>query len=106
MFIFAELMAAGFYYLAFLRRCRIEKVFVFTILCLGVIYNFTLTPYMTPDESYHIDMCYRHSNTLLGIESAGENKMLQAGGGHPAGNSPQLPAWRIIKTYTTACFRW
>ena len=74
MFIFAELMAAGFYYLAFLRRCRIEKVFVFTILCLGVIYNFTLTPYMTPDESYHIDMCYRHSNTLLGIESAGENK--------------------------------
>ena len=74
MFLFAEFMAAGFYYLAFLRRCRIEKVFVFTILCLGVIYNFVLTPYMTPDESYHIDMSYRHSNTLLGIESAGENK--------------------------------
>lgn len=74
MFLFAEFMAAGFYYLAFLRRCRIEKVFVLTILCLGVIYNFVLTPYMTPDESYHIDMSYRHSNTLLGIESAGENK--------------------------------
>lgn len=74
MFLFAEFMAAGFYYLAFLRRCRIEKVFVFTILCLGVLYNFVLTPYMTPDESYHIDMSYRHSNTLLGIESAGENK--------------------------------
>lgn len=74
MFPFAEFMAAGFYYLAFLRRCRIEKVFVFTILCLGVLYNFVLTPYMTPDESYHIDMSYRHSNTLLGIESAGENK--------------------------------
>lgn len=73
-FLFAEFTAAGFYYLTFLRRCRIEKVFVFTILCLGVIYNFTLTPYMTPDESYHIDMSYRHSNTLLGIESAGENK--------------------------------
>lgn len=29
---------------------------------------------MTPDESYHIDMTYRQSNTLLGIESAGENK--------------------------------
>ena len=74
MFLFAEFMAAGFYYLAFMRRCRIEKVFVFTILCLGVIYNFLLTPYMTPDESYHIDMSYRHSNTLLGIDSAGENK--------------------------------
>ena len=74
MFLFAEFMAAGFYYLAFLLRCRIEKVFVFTILCLGVLYNFVLTPYMTPDESYHIDMSYRHSNTLLGIESAGENK--------------------------------
>ncbi len=74
MFLFAEFTAAGFYYLTFMRRCRIEKVFVFTVLCLGVIYNFTLTPYMTPDESYHIDMTYRHSNTLLGIDSAGENK--------------------------------
>ena len=46
-----RVVAAGFYYLAFLRRCRIEKVFVFTILCLGVIYNFVLTPYMAPDES-------------------------------------------------------
>ena len=74
MFLFAECMCAGFYYLAFLRKCKIEKVFLFTILCLGVLYNFLITPYMTPDESYHIDMTYRHSNTLLGIESAGENK--------------------------------
>ena len=74
MFVFAELMCAGFYYLAFLRKCKIEKVFLFTILCLGVLYNFLITPYMTPDESYHIDMTYRHSNALLGIESAGENK--------------------------------
>ena len=77
MFLFFELMAAGFYYLAFIRRCRIEKVFLFTILCLGVIYNFILTPYMTPDEKYHIDMSYRHSNTLLGIEQVGENKCLK-----------------------------
>lgn len=76
-FVFFELMAAGFYYLAFIRRCRIEKVFLFTILCLGVIYNFILTPYMTPDEKYHIDMSYRHSNTLLGIEQIGENKCLK-----------------------------
>lgn len=77
MFVFFELMAVGFYYLAFIRRCKIEQVFLFTILCLGVIYNFILTPYMTPDEKYHIDMSYRHSNTLLGIESAGENKCLK-----------------------------
>ena len=57
-----------------MRKCKIEKVFLFTILCLGILYNFLITPYMTPDESYHIDMTYRHSNTLLGIESAGENK--------------------------------
>lgn len=73
-FLLAELLCAGFYYLTFIRRCRIEKVFLFTILCLGLLYNVILTPYMTPDESYHIDMTYRHSNTLLGIESAGENK--------------------------------
>ncbi len=74
MFLFAEAVCAGFYYLAFMRKCKIEKVFLFTILCLGILYNFLITPYMTPDESYHIDMTYRHSNTLLGIESAGENK--------------------------------
>lgn len=77
MFLFFEAMSAGFYYLAFIRRCRIEKVFLFTILCLGVIYNFILVPYMTPDEKYHIDMSYRHSNTLLGIEQIGENKCLK-----------------------------
>ena len=77
MFLFFELMTVGFYYLTFIRRGRIEKIFLFTILCLGVIYNFILTPYMTPDEKYHIDMSYRHSNTLLGIESAGENKCLK-----------------------------
>jgi uncharacterized membrane protein len=77
MFLFFEAMSAGFYYLAFLRRCRIEKVFLFTILCLGVIYNFILVPYMTPDEKYHIDMSYRHSNTLLGISQIGENKCLK-----------------------------
>jgi uncharacterized membrane protein len=38
------------------------------------VYNVLLVPYMTPDEKYHIDMSYRHSNALLGIESAGENK--------------------------------
>ena len=72
MFVFFELMAVGFYYLAFIRRCKIEHVFLFTILCLGVIYNFLLTPYMTPDEKYHIDMSYRHSNELLGVDSAGD----------------------------------
>jgi len=77
MFVFFELMAVGFYYLAFIRRCKIENVFLFTILCLGVIYNFILTPYMTPDEKYHIDMSYRHSNELLGMDSAGENKCLK-----------------------------
>ncbi len=77
MFLFFEAMSAGFYYLAFIRRCRIEKVFLFTILCLGVIYNFILVPYMTPDEKYHIDMSYRHSNTLLGIEQIGENRCLK-----------------------------
>lgn len=74
MFLFAEILCAGFYYLVFIRKTRIERVFLFTILCLGVLYNFLITPYMTPDESYHIDMTYRQSNTLLGIESAGENK--------------------------------
>lgn len=74
MCVFFELFAAAFYWALFLRRWRIERVFLLTILCLGVVYNFLLVPYMTPDEKYHIDMTYRHSNALLGIETAGENK--------------------------------
>lgn len=74
MFVFFELMAGVLYWALFIKRWRIERVFLLTILCLGVVYNFLLVPYMTPDEKYHIDMSYRHSNRLLGIASAGENK--------------------------------
>ena len=74
MFAFFELFALVFYWAVFMRKWKIEKVFLLTILCLGVVYNFLIVPYMTPDEKYHIDMTYRHSNDLLGIETAGENK--------------------------------
>lgn len=74
MFAFFELAALAFYWALFIRRWPIERVFLLTILSLGVVYNVLLVPYMTPDEKYHIDMSYRHSNALLGIGSAGENK--------------------------------
>lgn len=74
MFVFFELFTAAFYWALFLRGWRLEKVFLLTILCLGAVYNFLITPYMAPDEKYHIDMAYRHSNALLGIGTAGENK--------------------------------
>ncbi len=74
MFAFFELAALAFYWALFIRRWPMEKVFLLTILSLGVVYNFLIVPYMTPDEKYHIDMSYRHSNALLGIQSAGENK--------------------------------
>lgn len=74
MFAFFEVFAVAFYGAVFWRKWKIERVFLLTILCLGAVYNFLIVPYMTPDEKYHIDMTYRHSNALLGIETAGENK--------------------------------
>lgn len=58
------------YYMLFIRPCRIENVFLVTVLAVGTIYGFLITPYMVPDEEYHIDMAYRYSNVLMGYGSA------------------------------------
>ncbi len=76
MFLGTEVFVCLFWYLVFVKRARIEQVFLTTILFLGLIYNVMLTPGMVPDEKKHIDMTYRYSNELLGYESLGDTKCL------------------------------
>jgi len=76
MFLGVEAFICLFWYLAFVKRARIETVFLVTILFFGLIYNVMLTPQMVPDEAKHIDMAYRYSNELLGYEGLGDTKCL------------------------------
>lgn len=71
MFVAAEGFAMLFYWMVFIRKCRLETTVLVSLLFLGMIYNFLLLPYMSPDEEKHIDMTYRYSNDLLGIDYTG-----------------------------------
>ncbi|MBQ8857624.1 MAG: DUF2142 domain-containing protein [Lachnospiraceae bacterium] len=73
MFVAAELFAMLFYWMVFIKKCKIETTVFVSLLFLGLIYNFLLLPYMSPDERTHIDMTYRYSNDLLGIEYTGSD---------------------------------
>lgn len=76
MFLGVEAFLCVFWYLAFVKKARLETVFLVTILFFGLIYNVMLAPQMVPDEEKHIDMAYRYSNELLGYESLGDTKCL------------------------------
>lgn len=71
MFLAVEVFAMLFYWMAFVKKCRLETTVLVSLLFLGMIYNFLLLPFMSPDETAHIDMTYRYSNELLGIEGTG-----------------------------------
>lgn len=76
MFLAIEVFVCLFWYLGFVRKVRIETLFLVSILFCGLIYNVMLTPQMVPDEAKHIDMAYRYSNELLGYPSLGDTKCL------------------------------
>jgi len=73
LFIAIEIFAILMYCLIFIKKAKIETVFLVAAIFAGFIYSFMITPYGSPDESAHIDTTYQYSNSLLGIESAGEN---------------------------------
>ena len=77
MFLGVEGFLCVFWYVTFVKKARLETVFLVTVLFFGLIYNVMLTPYMVPDEEKHIDMAYRYSNDVLGYESLGDTACLK-----------------------------
>lgn len=53
------------YYLFFIKKSGLEWCAFFSILVIGGIYGFLITPYMVPDEEAHIDMAYRYADILM-----------------------------------------
>ncbi len=76
MFVAVELFAMLFYWMVFIKKCKIETVVLVSILFVGLIYNFLVLPYMAPDERTHIDMTYRYSNDMMGIPYTGNEVTL------------------------------
>lgn len=62
------------YFMIFVRKSRIENIFMFSALVLGVMYVFIQTPYSSYDESAHVETAYRLSNKFLGIEDSKEKE--------------------------------
>lgn len=52
-------------YLLFIKKIKIENVFLISGLCLGLAYMFLMTPYSGYDEPAHIDTAYRYSNDMM-----------------------------------------
>lgn len=75
-FLGVELFACLFWYVAFVKRARLENVLLLLILGFGLFYNILLSPQMVPDEEKHMDMAYRYSNELLGYEFLGDTRCL------------------------------
>lgn len=72
-FIMISLFVAFIYYIIFIKKCKIESVFIIVALFMGILYGVINTPYSNYDEEAHFNTAYRHSNTLLGIDN-GEEK--------------------------------
>lgn len=56
------------YYLALIKKIKIEHVFLITALFCGLFYMFLFTPFSVPDEGIHIGSSYKYSNALMGYE--------------------------------------
>lgn len=54
------------YYLAIIKKIKIEHIFLITALFFGFFYMFLFTPFSIPDEGTHIGSSYKYSNALLG----------------------------------------
>jgi len=62
-FILALLLSA--YYIIFIRRSKIEKVYITTAMLIGTLYMILLQPGTIPDEYAHIDTAYTYSNVIM-----------------------------------------
>ncbi|MDE6313203.1 MAG: DUF2142 domain-containing protein [Lachnospiraceae bacterium] len=54
-----------FYYLLVMKKISMSWCAFCSILVVGGVYGFLLTPYMVPDEETHIDMAYRYADILM-----------------------------------------
>ena len=59
-----------------LRNAKLEWIFVFFVLVIGLMYMFLLPPYSVPDEAAHFVSAYGQSSRLMGEEVLNEEGLV------------------------------
>lgn len=62
------------YYMIFMKNSKIENIFLFSALILGLMYVFLQTPYSNYDEPAHVETSYRLSNKMMGIKDLNDSE--------------------------------
>lgn len=63
-----SVFVAVFYWLAVIKRSKLEHLYLIAVLVLGLLFSFIMIPFSVPDESMHASSIYRITNDLMGIE--------------------------------------
>lgn len=65
------------YFLLTIKRVSFSLCAFFSILFIGGVYGFLITPYMVPDEETHMDMAYRYADILMGTGNTDDGHCLK-----------------------------
>ena len=66
LFLASALLTYGLYFALFIRKAKIEMVFLVVMIFIGLVYAMVMPPGNIPDEAYHHRTSYAYSNILLG----------------------------------------
>ena len=61
------------YYFLLIKKYKIEKVFLVSAMCLGLMYLLLFPPFTVEDEQAHFASAYLYANVLLGEETFSDN---------------------------------
>lgn len=67
------LVVALFVLATFYWKLNMEKVFLITVLIMGILYMIILPPFSSPDEPIHFGTAYKISNLIMGKTVSGDN---------------------------------
>ena len=58
------------YLIVYVFRAKVHVVFLAVAIPFGLVYSLIMSPGVVPDELAHMDMAYRYSNQIMGINNA------------------------------------
>lgn len=65
------------YYLMNIKKIDLSWCTLLSVLVIGSIFGFLITPYMVPDEETHLDMAYRYADILMGTGNTDDGHCLK-----------------------------
>ena len=63
-----SLFIIAIYWMVFIKKSKLENIYLVAVLVLGLFYSLVLVPFSVPDESMHASSIYRITNDIMGVE--------------------------------------